>query len=129
MIDAMMTENAQEHANVGKIRDIFKGQRFAREQRGDHQWKRCVLGAGNPYDTIQSLAADDPNAIQGTPRFQKCPKLVLFCAGLVLNAFALSCLAFGRVPRLFPPVFLLRFAAAKVRPQCLGEAKTLGGFA
>src|ERR1700736_3152607 len=31
MIDAMMTEYAQEHANVGEIRDIFKGQRFARE--------------------------------------------------------------------------------------------------
>jgi hypothetical protein len=73
MIDAMMTENAQKHANVGEIRDIFKGQRFAREQRGDHQWKRRVLGAGYPYDAIQRLAADDPNTIQGTPRFQKSP--------------------------------------------------------
>ena len=41
----------------------------------------------------------------------------------------MSRFAFGRVPRLFPPVHLLRLAAAKVRPQCLGEAKTLGGFA
>src|SRR6202040_2850481 len=73
MIDAMMTENAQKHANVGEIRDIFEGQRFAREQGGDHQWKRRVLGAGNPYDTIQRLAADDPNTVQGTPRFQKSP--------------------------------------------------------
>jgi hypothetical protein len=73
MIDAMMTENPQEHANVGEIRDIFEGQRFAREQRGDHQWKRRVLGAGNPYDAIQRLAADDPNTVQRTPRFQKCP--------------------------------------------------------
>src|ERR1700736_3507147 len=56
-------------------------------------------------------------------------ELVLFCAGLVLNAFALSRFAFGRVPRLFPPVYLLRLAAAKVRPQCLGEAMALGGFA
>jgi len=71
MIDAMMTENAQEHANVGEIRDIFKGQRFAREQRGDHQWKRRVLGAGNPYHAVQCLAADDPNTVQETPRFQK----------------------------------------------------------
>jgi hypothetical protein len=73
MIDAMMTENPQEHANVGEIRDIFEGQRFAREQRGDHQWKRRVLGARNPYDAIQRLAADDPNTVQRTPRFQKCP--------------------------------------------------------
>src|ERR1700726_768585 len=71
MIDAMMTENPQEHANVGEIRDIFKGQRFAREQRGDHQWKRRVLGAGNPYHAVQCLAADDPNTVQETPRFQK----------------------------------------------------------
>ncbi|MFZ3325057.1 MAG: hypothetical protein WA231_03830 [Methylocella sp.] len=35
----------------------------------------------------------------------------------------------GRVPRLLPPVDLLRLAAAKVRPQRLGEAKTLGGLA
>src|ERR1700739_5024109 len=73
MIDAMMTENAQKQANVGEIRDIFKGQRFPREQRGDHQWKRRVFSAGNPYDAIQRLAADDPNTIQGTPRLQKSP--------------------------------------------------------
>ena len=81
----MVTENAQEHADVGGIRDIFKGQRFAREQRGDHQWKRRVLGAGNPYDAIQRLAADDPNTIQGTPRFQKMFELVLFYPGPVLR--------------------------------------------
>jgi hypothetical protein len=46
-----------------------------------------------------------------------------------LGAFASSRFAFGRVRRLFPPLSLLRLAAAKVRPQCLGEAKTLGGFA
>src|ERR1700730_8464140 len=54
---------------------------------------------------------------------------VLFCAGPVFSAFALSRFAFGRVPCLFPPGYLLRFAAAEVRPQCSGEAKTLGGFA
>ena len=129
MIDAMMTEYAQEHANVGEIRDIFKGQRFAREQRGDHQWKRRVLGAGNPYDAIQRLAADDPNTIQGTPRFQKKSELALFCAGPVLRAFALSRFAFGGVPHLFPSLSLLRLAAAKVRPQCFGEALTRGGVA
>jgi hypothetical protein len=56
-------------------------------------------------------------------------ELVLFCAGPVLSAFASSRFALGRVRRLFPSLYLLRLAAAKVRPQCLGEAKTLGGFA
>jgi hypothetical protein len=46
-----------------------------------------------------------------------------------LSAFVSRRLAFGRVPRLFPSLSLLRLAAAKVRPQCLGEAKTLRGFA
>jgi hypothetical protein len=46
-----------------------------------------------------------------------------------LSAFALRCFAFGRIPRRFPPVYLLRLAAAKVRPQRFGEAKALGGFA
>jgi len=46
-----------------------------------------------------------------------------------LSAFALSRFAFRRVRRLFPSLSLLRLAAAKVRPQCLREAKTLGGVA
>src|ERR1700731_3435011 len=61
------------------------------------------------------------------PVFKK-SELDLFCAGTDLNAFALSRFTLGRVPRLLPPVDLLRLAAAKVRPQCLGEAKTLGGL-
>jgi hypothetical protein len=56
-------------------------------------------------------------------------ELVLLCGGPVLGAFVPRRFAFGRVRRLFPPLSLLRLAAAKVRPQCLGEAKTLGGFA
>src|ERR1700730_3641693 len=65
---------------------------------------------------------------RNTP-FSKKSELVLFCAGPVLSAFVSRRLAFGRVPRLFASLSLLRLAAAKVRPQCLGEAKTLGGFA
>ncbi|MGH6845210.1 MAG: hypothetical protein ACRECU_10940 [Methylocella sp.] len=41
----------------------------------------------------------------------------------------MSRFALGRDLRLLPPVDLLRLAAAKVRPQCSGEAKTLGGLA
>src|ERR1700726_817043 len=63
------------------------------------------------------------------PVFQKKSELVLFCAGPVLSAFALSRFAFGGVPRLFPSLSLLRLAAAKVRPQCFGEALTRGGVA
>jgi hypothetical protein len=46
-----------------------------------------------------------------------------------LHAFALDRFDFGCVPRLFPSLSLLRLAAAKVRPQCLGEAKMRGGVA
>jgi hypothetical protein len=46
-----------------------------------------------------------------------------------LSAFASTRFAFGRVPCQFPPVYLLRLAAAKVRSQRFSEAKALGGFA
>jgi hypothetical protein len=53
----------------------------------------------------------------------------LFCAATVLSAFVSSRFAFGHVPRLFPSLSVLRLAAAKVRPQRLGVAKTLRGVA
>jgi hypothetical protein len=46
-----------------------------------------------------------------------------------LSAFAASCFACARVPCLFAPGYLLRLSAAKVRPQCLGEATGFGGLA
>ena len=71
VIGAMMTENAQKQADIGEIRDIFEGQSFFCEKRRNHQRQGRVFGAGNPYDAIKFLAADDTNPIQQIPLFKK----------------------------------------------------------
>ena len=63
IIDAMIGKNAHQQADIGETRQVFQRDRAIRQQRGDHQRQRRVLGPGNRNRSIQRSAADNPYAI------------------------------------------------------------------
>jgi hypothetical protein len=69
MIDSVMPKNAQEHRDVGKIRHILERKGSRRQERRNHQRQGRILGARNSDASVEPLAADDANPVQGTPHF------------------------------------------------------------
>ena len=63
IIDAMVAEDADELLDIGQMRHVLQRQRLRRQQRGDHQRQRRVLGPGNRNGARQLVAADDPDSI------------------------------------------------------------------
>ena len=62
-IDAVIAENAHQLLDIGQMRHVFERQRIAGQKRGDHQRQSRILGAGDRNDTVELVAADNPDTI------------------------------------------------------------------
>ena len=59
----MVAQDADEQVDVGEVRDVFQRQPVFRQQAGDQQRQRGVLGAGNRNRAVERSTAVDPDPI------------------------------------------------------------------
>ena len=62
-IDAVVSEDALQHGDVGESRDVVEGEGLVGEEGRDHERQGGVLGAGNLDRAVQPIAAGDADSI------------------------------------------------------------------
>ena len=112
VIDAVMAEDLQQHADIGDTRDIFERQRLPRQHRCDHQRQRRVLGTRDGNRPLKRVSAYDPDAIHLSPLIE---------LGRRVRLRGCLCPILRTCP-------VLDLPAAQIFPQRLRQARPLRSF-